>query len=167
MQNHIKVIIKEPGKAPYYDAIPNELEIFQKYVDGYIETVTIEEDLVVICDEEGRLNGKPMNVRIANVDFCGTVIIAGVDGDQFTDIPMLLRDSMTIARVLLMSHLCCPGCGKWYKDRPAISRKDNKTEICPDCGTYEAIKARAKFVAFSEKRKKAHDRRAKTSDKNL
>ena len=45
MQNHIKVIIKEPGKAPYYDAIPNELEIFRKYVDGNIETVPRGGDL--------------------------------------------------------------------------------------------------------------------------
>lgn len=33
----------------------------------------------------------------------------------------------------------CPFCGKRY-DRPsAISRKDNKTKICPDCGTQEAL----------------------------
>ena len=35
----------------------------------------------------------------------------------------------------------CPICGKEYEDRPAISRKDNKTEICPDCGTLEALEA--------------------------
>ena len=35
----------------------------------------------------------------------------------------------------------CPICGKEYDDRPAISRKDNKTEICPDCGTLEALEA--------------------------
>ncbi|MDO4301803.1 MAG: hypothetical protein Q4D26_10480 [Clostridia bacterium] len=33
----------------------------------------------------------------------------------------------------------CPTCGRIYNDAPAISRKDNKTEICPDCGTREAI----------------------------
>ena len=34
----------------------------------------------------------------------------------------------------------CPKCGKEMK-RPfvALSRKDNKTEICPDCGTREAL----------------------------
>jgi len=35
----------------------------------------------------------------------------------------------------------CPICGKEYEDRPAISRKDNKTEICPDCGTLEALES--------------------------
>lgn len=29
----------------------------------------------------------------------------------------------------------CPECGQQYGARPAVSRKDRKTEICPDCGT--------------------------------
>lgn len=35
----------------------------------------------------------------------------------------------------------CPICGAVYEGYPAISRKDNKTEICPDCGTLEALDA--------------------------
>lgn len=35
----------------------------------------------------------------------------------------------------------CPRCGKVYTDRPAISRVDNKTSICPDCGTREALES--------------------------
>ena len=33
----------------------------------------------------------------------------------------------------------CPICGRIYKEPPAISRKDNKTEICSICGMKEAI----------------------------
>ena len=33
----------------------------------------------------------------------------------------------------------CPICGKGYTDHPAISRADNETPICPDCGTREAL----------------------------
>ena len=33
----------------------------------------------------------------------------------------------------------CPKCGTVYRDRPAISREDNTTLICPDCGTREAL----------------------------
>lgn len=33
----------------------------------------------------------------------------------------------------------CPVCGETYTDYPAISRRDNKTEICPQCGTAEAL----------------------------
>lgn len=33
----------------------------------------------------------------------------------------------------------CPKCGNTYQGYPALSRKDNKTKICPDCGTREAL----------------------------
>lgn len=33
----------------------------------------------------------------------------------------------------------CPLCGKEYKGHPAISRKDNATPICPECGMREAL----------------------------
>ena len=33
----------------------------------------------------------------------------------------------------------CPLCKNTYYSYPAISRKDNKTEICPDCGIKEAL----------------------------
>ena len=35
----------------------------------------------------------------------------------------------------------CPICGKVFTDPPALSRKDNKTQICPDCGVDEALEA--------------------------
>lgn len=38
-----------------------------------------------------------------------------------------------------MKNKICPRCGKSYVDYPAISRRDNKTEICPDCGVLEAM----------------------------
>ena len=33
----------------------------------------------------------------------------------------------------------CPVCGNEYTDYPAISRRDNITEICPKCGQKEAL----------------------------
>ena len=35
----------------------------------------------------------------------------------------------------------CPKCNKDYNERPALSRIDNKTEICPTCGMKEAIQS--------------------------
>ena len=35
----------------------------------------------------------------------------------------------------------CPKCGNTYTGRPALSRKDNETLICPDCGTREALQS--------------------------
>lgn len=33
----------------------------------------------------------------------------------------------------------CPQCGRAYHGVPALSRTDNETQICPDCGTREAL----------------------------
>lgn len=35
----------------------------------------------------------------------------------------------------------CPKCRKKYASPPALSRDDNRTEICPVCGALEAIRA--------------------------
>ena len=35
----------------------------------------------------------------------------------------------------------CPKCGQSYKGRPALSREDDKTLICPDCGVREALES--------------------------
>lgn len=35
----------------------------------------------------------------------------------------------------------CPKCHKQYSGYPAISRVDNKTEICSKCGQIEALEA--------------------------
>lgn len=34
----------------------------------------------------------------------------------------------------------CPECGQSYDGVPALSREDNKTEICPDCGVRQSLK---------------------------
>lgn len=33
----------------------------------------------------------------------------------------------------------CPKCGNWFLSYPALSRRDNSTYICPDCGVKEAM----------------------------
>ena len=40
----------------------------------------------------------------------------------------------------------CPLCGNSYTDFPALSRVDNKTYICPPCGTKEALMGLGKQV---------------------
>ena len=35
----------------------------------------------------------------------------------------------------------CPYCGKEYQGVPALSRTDNQTLICPDCGTRQALES--------------------------
>ena len=40
-----------------------------------------------------------------------------------------------------MEERSCPKCGRTYTEYPAISRTDNKTLICPDCGIREALES--------------------------
>lgn len=88
----IGVFIKEPGKVPRHVNISPTLENLQKTVGGYIETVTLSTDLVVICDEEGRIKGKPYCCEVVGVDFVGTVVFVGADGDEFADVPCTFSD---------------------------------------------------------------------------
>lgn len=44
----------------------------------------------------------------------------------------------------------CQMCKRLYFGYPAISRVDNKTEICPDCGTKEAMIAMMESDAFKQ-----------------
>ena len=41
--------------------------------------------------------------------------------------------------ILKVEARVCPICGGAYTEPPALSRKDNKTEICSDCGMKEAL----------------------------
>ena len=85
----MKVLIKEPGKPWVTAEVENTLEALQSAVGGYIETLTIaaDEPLVLIMDEEGRLNDKPYNMTIGGVDLVGTLLLCGKDGDEFVDVP--------------------------------------------------------------------------------
>lgn len=35
----------------------------------------------------------------------------------------------------------CPKCGRSYTERSALSREDNKTLVCSDCATKEALQS--------------------------
>lgn len=83
----MKAIRKKPGCAPELIDIDNTLKALQAEVGGYIETVTITSDAVIICNEEGRILGLPYNCRFVGVDFVGTVLIVGTKGDEFCDVP--------------------------------------------------------------------------------
>lgn len=69
--------------------IDNTLETMQKIVGGYIETVTLSKDTVLICNEEGRLKGLQPSARILGEVYFGNVILAGYDEDgEFCSIPL-------------------------------------------------------------------------------
>lgn len=82
----MKAIRKKPGCAPEIIEVENTLEALQQEVGGYIETVSIA-DVVIICNEEGRLCGLPYNCGFVGVDFVGTILVVGRNKDEFCDVP--------------------------------------------------------------------------------
>lgn len=88
-ENQINVVIKRPGYQSFTDPLfDNTLEAFQKAVGGYIETVTLCSDLIIVCNEEGRIRGLPYNTTIAGIDFYGTIIAVSKRRDEFASIKM-------------------------------------------------------------------------------
>ena len=85
----MRVLIKNPGDEGFRTiVVPNDLHVLQDLVDGHIETVTIATDACVICNKEGRIKGLEHNCSFCGIDFVGTILIVGVEGDAYTDCPM-------------------------------------------------------------------------------
>ena len=98
----MRAMRKYPGKAWEAIEVANELRSLQEEVGGYLESFTFAEDACVLCDEEGRLKEKPYNTTVCRVPFVGTILIVGVDGEEFTD----LTEQME-ARLRAMGVLEC------------------------------------------------------------
>ena len=88
----ISVYVKDPGKKLEERQLKNELDSLQRMVGGYIEVVTLTNGIVVICDEEGRLKGRPHSAYLDGVDFCGRIILAGSEGEEFSDCPLSMEE---------------------------------------------------------------------------
>lgn len=85
-QAEVKVIIAEPMREAYIYTIKNELAELQKIVGGYIQTVpfTREDNVCIICNEEGKMNGMALNRALYHEGemwdiIAGTMIIVGDD----------------------------------------------------------------------------------------
>lgn len=87
----IKVIIKRPDEAiGHVTNISDTLENLQRTVGGYIETLTIlrNPDVVIIMNEDGKLDGSHYNFKIPGDQIFGDIIVCGRDGDEFADVPI-------------------------------------------------------------------------------
>ena len=82
-ENKLRVVMVEPGKPAYETEIENTLEAEQEAVGGYIEVVPLDNGKLLICNEEGKLNGMRGNRRIGNDVIAGPFFIVGEDGDEF------------------------------------------------------------------------------------
>jgi len=86
----IRVLVVEPMKPCRVEEIGRNLEAMQAVVGGYIEEVTpFTEPVAIVCNEEGKLKGLPINRPLVDrhgvpYDFLhGTFFLAGVEGEHF------------------------------------------------------------------------------------
>lgn len=81
----IRVAILKPNEELKVESIKNDLESKQKLVGGLIEFVTIEEGIVAVINEEGKLNKlEPQLFIYDKRDFlCGPILFfsESKDGD--------------------------------------------------------------------------------------
>ncbi len=80
----LSVVYKEPGKPAFAAELPHDLKSMQKAVGGYIECVSIDDNAVIICNEEAKLEGLQGNIRLGNGSsiVAGPIFICGDDGED-------------------------------------------------------------------------------------
>ena len=86
---NIKVLVVKPEQAPTIAEYENRLETWQQLVGGYIELFyPFEEDVAILCNEEGKIDGLPLNraVKDANGEIldiiAGTFAVVGLDDED-------------------------------------------------------------------------------------
>ena len=88
----IQVLKIVPGQAPEAVTMSNTLEAFQAAVGGYIETVGLDANVVLVCNEEGKNLGLPLNRPLTDNHglpydmICGTFFLAGLGAEDFVSL---------------------------------------------------------------------------------
>lgn len=91
----MKVLIVKPGvQMPLVQEIQPDLASLQAEVGGYIEAIyPFDDPVAVIVNEDGKINGMPLNRALYGPDggiydvIVGTFLIVGLAEDSFTSIP--------------------------------------------------------------------------------
>lgn len=85
----MKVLVVEPNQKPEVQEISNGLESMQAVVGGLIEAVyTFDDPVALICNEEGKITGLPLNRCLRDesgkiIDIiAGTFFICGASTDS-------------------------------------------------------------------------------------
>lgn len=90
----IKVVLLEPNKLARVAEIGTSLEDLQKIVGGCIETFyPFEDDICIVCNDEGKINGMPLNRGVYEKDntlidiLAGPVFICDCSTPSFKSLP--------------------------------------------------------------------------------
>lgn len=94
----MKVLIKNVGENTKIADIENDLQSLQNLVEGYIEALPLTKDVLLICNEEGKLKGLPVNFNIVIngkiESIVGNVFFVGKNDSDF--------DSLTNEQIVIL-----------------------------------------------------------------
>ena len=95
----MNVLMVEPGKTPYETQIGDDLQSMQTAVGGYLEVVyPFEQPVVLVCNEDGKRDGLPLNRALRDSDgdiydiIAGNFFLAGLGKNDLTDLPHELAE---------------------------------------------------------------------------
>lgn len=80
----MRVVVKKVGELPVRRGIANELHVFQKIVGGNIECFKIFDDILCICNEDGKRLGLKPNFIFGYDTIVGDVFFCSKDGCEFS-----------------------------------------------------------------------------------
>lgn len=78
-EKKLRIVYKEVGKDPIVMEIEDTLEAKQKLVGGLIEVVPYKDDLLLICNEEGKITNLKPNLQFDYDYIAGNCFIIGDD----------------------------------------------------------------------------------------
>lgn len=84
MQRKLRTLLVKENELPEEVEVPNNLSSLQKMVGGLIEYYYMLdiEDAVIICNEEGKINGMGPNREVGRDIIFGPFLIVGDDPDM-------------------------------------------------------------------------------------
>lgn len=95
----MRALLKEPGKAAREIDITPDLDTLRKLVGGYIESVYLSEDLILIVNDTGKLEGLPPNVFCGIDLLVGNVVALGLSTDEDVDFRSLTEYELDLLKI--------------------------------------------------------------------
>ena len=86
-EKQIRALMVEPMESPKFVTLQNDLDSLQKAVSigapeqGLIELVHLEDNIYILCNEEGKLIGLTLNRYLGSDILCGVFYVVADDAE--------------------------------------------------------------------------------------